>query len=666
MNDDLYRKQEHHMSSLKRKFIPNCYLLPHRSQDIWLGTLIQGDGVTDIDGMHIIQPSALARNIIGHLKGCLYKILKRVFENSVLNSSLWYYLDTGIPNFTNFCSESELESVCDCLECCRIVLASDSHIFDKMKDSEWFITVFEACRVLQQYHSINVSHYFPICESYMTTHMGLIRNDAWRLFQSQTREWIEERLTQESFNILKLWEQSSVAKITQILREILSSHIEKSNLNRTTLDWLHVTDRVTDDPLVSCKVFFNKCFPAMLSQGSILCAVDSASLFGTILLALISCTEISAHELIVPHMYHRALLVYSGFLNKRQTILRACCNQTQGKKHSAEVSKDAVRLLHSAIIHLLNYPIVLNSDTECKDSPRLSLVLLPTFFVNYATLQPCSLPVVQLHGKLCQILADYHRSAMAQQECFHVQVVHDALYSANSTRDILVIIEYLLCPIETPYRYEALASIVCTKRPRKVEIKILNEEEIKDLRVIPLFEYGRYSVPQSQPISSAVKLKPNTLSFSHVQRCTSIKLPHIPETFPTSQISQHPPPWIQVNDSGVVEPDISGSKVFPSDSDGPASDFCHVCHKYKSSDNHSNSDEHVKNLGWYRKFSSIHDTEYTTLLAKLPCTPAKQSIIDEHTKQFDEIHQNGEWIRGIDLIQTHCIPKVKKMIEHIS
>ena len=650
------------MSELKRKFIPNCYLLPHRSQDIWLGTIVQGDGITDIDGMYIIQPGALARTIITHLKGHLYKILKEVFENTVINSSLSQFLDTGMPNHTSFISEDEIDDVCDCLECCRIVLASDSLIFDKMKDSEWFSMVSKASQVLLQYHSIHVSHYFPICESYMSAYIELIRNDAWRLLQSQTIQWIKERLTQESFNILKLWEQSSVAKMTQVLRELLSSHIEKSPISRTALDWLHVTDRVTDDPLVSCKVFFNRCLPAMLSQGSILCAVDSASLFGTILLALISCTDISAYEFIIPHMYHRALIIYSSFLNKRQTILRACCNQTQGKKHSAEVSKDATRLLHNATIHLLNYPILLISNTECKDLPRLSLALILTFFMNYAMLQPCSPHVVQLHRQLCQMLF-HHKSATAHPENFDIQDIHDALYRANSTHDILIIIEYLLCPIKNPHQYEALASIVCTKRPRKVEIRILNEREsIQALRVIPVSDPGKYSMPEDQQISYAVKLKPHSISYSHLQRCTSIKLPHvhIPERYPTFQTS---PPWMQVNDSGIVEHDISGSRGFQSDTGEAASDFCHVCHKYKSSDEHSNSNEHVKNLGWYRQFSSLHDTEYTTLLAKLPPTPTKQSIIRENTKLFEDVHQNGEWTRGIDLIRTHCIPRIKHMIE---
>ena len=54
--------------------------------------------------------------------------------------------------------------------------------------------------------------------------------------------------------------------------------------------------------------------------------VDSISIYGTTVLALLSCVNDSSTPIIIPHMYYRALQVYDSLLPK-QNILDSCFAQ---------------------------------------------------------------------------------------------------------------------------------------------------------------------------------------------------------------------------------------------------------------------------------------------------------------------------------------------------
>ena len=305
--DDLYEEKNQVIDLLPTR---DCYLLPHASQDIWIGTLCQGKAITDIDGMCIIQGDTLFEKVSSHLKRYLKHILQGAFEDAILDSPLWQYLKARVPAI-NGLSESSLQKSSAFLKLCNMILVSNSYFDKSRRDTTWNTNLHKAIKVLRLFHSISVSSYSPICENYMS-YMDAIRGDAWRYFQMEIKRLIESNIRKEGTNLdfLEVWELSSVAKVTSTSREILESEAITPQ-NNIVLDWFFVSEKVIDYPVKSCEMFVDKCLTNMLHEGSNLhSVVNAVTVYGTITLALLSAssreTEFSP---IIPYAHHRALLV---------------------------------------------------------------------------------------------------------------------------------------------------------------------------------------------------------------------------------------------------------------------------------------------------------------------------------------------------------------------
>ena len=393
-DDELYLKQQDHPEELKYSFEPGCYLLSHESQDIWLQQpyrLSQGKGILhDIDGMLVLSPDIVFHKITGHLKSRL-KLVEASLAACVSQSPLYMYHFSQETNFSS--AEFDTEAAHFYLEFCISVLLK------KLEYNE-----STAMELLRCYHSIETSHYFPICENYFST-IGTIRADAWKRLQRSTQVWIEECISDlNKFDFLKLWEQSAVTELVPTLQKILKhdeDDDQKVALQKATISWLDICQNVLSNPLSTCHSFFFECVPQLIElKQNLSSIVDAMSIHGAITLMLISSTSDSV--IIIPHMYARALSVYERLLSKRhnKTISSACYNIKFATKErsSTQLLKNAMEVLQQAIHQLLS--CLTRNMPDHSNNFKEYLILILTLLVNTIMLQPTSLAISKFHLQL--------------------------------------------------------------------------------------------------------------------------------------------------------------------------------------------------------------------------------------------------------------------------
>lgn len=677
--DDMYEKQYQGTDS-NQDFSDlsdgDYYLLPHVSQDIWIGTLCQGKAITDIDGMHIIQKDALHEKISVHLKENLRPLIQRAFEHVVSESPLWSCIKSDVPVINNM-SKNSYQITRTFLELCKALLVSTSFVPTKSpRDKSWKRTVSNAIQVLQQFNSINVSLYFPICENY-TACMDTIRGDAWHYFQMRVKRSIESVIcSKSSFDFLKVWELSSIAKITADSRKNLHS-LPDSPQKKIALDWFCVSENVIDFPADSCTEFvhgLHRYCTAILDQDSNLTSVVNAvSVYGTIILALLSSSNEVLFSPVIPFAYYRALLVYDGYLSKRRTILRACCDQTHNQRMAKQVSRGMYTLLNNLLDSLISSCKQLFNGGACKDLPRLSLILMLILLINCKMLKPDSQGINSHYGRFHDELVKINIHKGNASFNFSLEQVCDAMKGASTTGDLVQIVEYLLCPNTTEHRFEPLAIIkTITERHRRMEVLILNEE---DVAALPKFSLLESKVHLSQYQQCCITVVP----LSHEQQ-HSFKLPLPEKEQQTSKLStfKQTPPWMLVSDSVSTLPLVLSSQTLEQllESDKSDSGLCQVCQLAQSED-HKSSPEHKSALEMYKKFLKLEDMEYTYYTGQLQLKmksrgvlptlkEATKRLLDDHQNDISLIYKNCDWMRGVDLLQTKCIPELKELIKGAS
>ena len=101
--------------------------------------------------------------------------------------------------------------------------------------------------------------------------------------------------------------------------------------------------------------------------------------------------------------------------------------------------------------------------------------------------------------------------------------------------------------------------------------------------------------------------------------------------------------------------------------------ICQICQIVQSED-HKSSTQHKHTLELYKKFMSLEDREYKYYRGLLQLTldsrNVKHSVRNSTTKLFDEhnkeivlIYERRDWARGINLLQTKCIPELNELIK---
>ena len=656
-NDELYIRQKGYPADLKCTFEPDSYLLPHESQDIWLQEpyrLSQGKKIQDIDGMYVISPDVLFHKIIGHLKGNLRRV-EESLAAFVSQSPLYKY---HFSQHKHHCAQFDTEAASSCLEFCMLVLSGKVTKFHKSV----------AVELLRCYHSIETSHYFPICENY-TSHINIIRGDAWRIFKSQTITRMKESISgRDTFDFLKLWEQSAITKNIPILKDSLerNEHTHTAELSKAALSWLDICQHVISNPLESCQIFFYKCLPQLIKHKQNLNSiVDAISIYGTITLMLIS--QGSGSSSIIPHMYTRSLLVYESLISKpwNRTISTACCNLIE---RNFKVLKAATKVLQQALTQTVSLLKKAATKTSQLDNLRLShcLILILTLFANKITLQPTSSTISELHLQLNQSLELTQKSNCQFQ--FDCQVVCADIQHARHTSDFLRIIEYLLCPNTSTGRFEALVSIV--RERRGLEMNILSDKDVRNLPSVAIL--GSDSIPRVLPIPKVVvspllpeEERGSKLSFQFHFNFQDSRYSLRKLTPDTCR-----PPWILIPEKCVDLEQILQSETPASDSEGKS--LCQVCKvTIQSREDHIKSDNHAKNLALYKHFSMLHDTKYTRCESELEALKYKLAVqandlLENNNKLIQNIYEKGQWENGIDLLLTFCIPTVKDMIQSLS
>ena len=211
--DEQVEKQESsetYYAIKEHPFIIDCYLLPHESQDIWLQNLTQGKLAKsrDNDGMFVIPKRLLFGKITGHLKGC-QKFLAKGFNLSRFVSQL-----NPIP-VQQSCVHFDTEAAKLNLKVCTYFL--HNAVNDQLTN--------DAVKGLRQYHSVANVYHFPLCENFMS-HISLIRRDAWKVFQSETKQWIISQISEpgpHEFDFLTLWEQASKVHISRTIMRVIAT-----------------------------------------------------------------------------------------------------------------------------------------------------------------------------------------------------------------------------------------------------------------------------------------------------------------------------------------------------------------------------------------------------------------------------------------------------------
>lgn len=653
-----------------RKKIPNpqpvekdcIYLLPHQSQDIWLKTLTQGRVAKsqDIDGMYVISPNVLSRRITDHLRGGLRSIGRALVRHYLFESPLFAHYQTHQLK-EHYCTNFDTKGATVFLESCVLVLQHET--YDKKIKRE-------AVNSLRQYNSVTNVSFFPVCDNYMS-YLNVISEVAWEEFKSITEDWVKECVySPVKFDFLKLWEQSSIAGSIETLARFLSdlklqgdSHQDRDMINTVTsaMSWIHVCKTATGTPdlIVACREFVRDCLPKLVSLNhSTNSIINAVSIFGTILLVIISC--IVPRTLIFPHMYNRALSVYGSLLQTEKSILTLCF-QMPKESHVLKAATEMLRLALDQVIHSILWSAAVNENGNLL---RQCLILTLTLFVNYIILHPKSQDIQKIHKKLNLCL----EKKKARQFGFNFMAVCDSIQQAKSIAHFLKVIEYLLCPNETSDRYEALA---CVQKHRAgIKIVPLSDKDVQKLPpvIITGFEIRK---PTLQLVVSPL------LPKSERTKALSFVLQHS-KVHPLRIVVHTCPPWTNLpKKNRELDPDLiefldlgfkqAQLRVKRSEREN----ICHVC-KFNCRDkaDHEMTDSHIKQLRLYRQFMALQDTSYTRCVSTLEATKggeiAKEELVKSNKEMIDAIYKHGEWEKGIDLLHTNCIPRVKQMISELT
>ena len=546
--DEVYLKQECYAEDLGKKFESDCYLLPHESQDIWIETLTIGKDVTrDTDGMYVILSEDLFKKVSKHLTKSLEKILIELFTR-ISSSSLYKFIMSGehLP-LIGF----DPEAISSCLEYYQLILHSANY-------TEFH--THEAIKILRQYHSIMISCNFPLCINYVSW-MEHMRSSAWKLFQSKTREWIRTHVSETTQNdFLKLWEQASIGKLKQSLKRDLESLVEfemKREKNqsddsevlscyRTAIKWVDVCDKVIDDPLGSCHIFFNECSPKFITLGfNLRSVVDSISIYGTIVLALMSCVSGETHTppIIIPHMYSRALSVYDSLLPKAQwqTILMSCCDQGLSKR-GPPTKEQLLQHLHCALAQIESL-LLIESLNEYSDLSKRTIVLMLTLYMNYAMFESRSPDIFMFHSRF--VLCLQQRIGYDEEKLNH-QAICNAFEQATYVSNLLRIVKHLLSPRKKGHkaiaRHESLAVITFSKHHRRIYIEPANNEDIK----LPNVRL----VSQAQKVEKKQNIKVSPLlPEGERQHYLTLRLPRYKHVYPL-RTAPSDPQWMYYKECG--------------------------------------------------------------------------------------------------------------------
>ena len=660
--DKLYDEQAEFTEDLQlTNFITDCYLLPHKHQDIWLKTLTREKEISrDIDGMYVIPQDILYRQIKHHLKQALNKALSRIISKSPLYSRQLELCEYSSIKF-------DTEYVSSCLDCCELALLHGAKNYDHM-----------TVKILREYHSIGNVYCLPLCENYSSFIDSIKRNRrVWNSFQSQTNQWIAEILSSECFDSIKLWEQSSVAMVTESLRKDLVQYESKSDCSdifrscsRATIKWFDASKYILDDPFQSCELYFTECLPELLKIGQNLHSIiNSMTVYGSVALALVRSCTASTLPIVIPEVYIRALSVYDSLLlrSHNETILSAC--YAVNAKHN---NSDLLSVLLQVIEDALKNVIALlrkESIYECEALPRQCLILVLTLLTNFIMLQPRPSSISQICSKLNKCID--LKIKLCEKFELNYQAVGTAIKHAKSTSDFVKVIQYLFSNSGTTCsefgRYEALALLVVSDQRRSIGVTVLNDREVEALPLTVL-QAAKEKINQELevlPLLSAAKRKRDLYFKVHPFRGTysltkvNIKPPWLCLQTHNRRGTQQPAEFLDFVDLGFSQDLQSSAAVAKSES------ICHVCTVEKE-ENHVQSDTHKRNLALYKQFLALHDHDYVQCEAKFRkankhTTPRVEALLSSISNMITAVYKGGDWMKGIELIQAYCIPKVKDM-----
>ena len=504
-DEGYYHQQQYISEYLNIKFTSDCYLLPHKSQDIWVQMLTE-DTDADADGMHIIvSHSNLFNKIKQYLKiNILDQMMARF--GGVESLLQFYYCDFRSRN------RFKPEEISCSLQCCQLMLLE--------YDSQEHHSYYEAATLLRQYHSLEWSYYFPVCTSFVQWIDS--KNQGFLYLQSHIKMWLKKYAARQTcFDFLKFWEQASIAKLMQSLRKLnLSSTDQPSDYlgalecYKMATKWINVCNQVINNPVKSCSMFFENCLPELIHLDyNIRSIVDSISVHGTILLALLSCvSDSSSPPIIIPHMHYRALRVYDSLLPKphddlEQNILDSCSLQCDHLIESSPSGK--LQLLQYLFSALEKIEVLFKEHClllcQHSDLPRLTVILMLTLYMNYAVHVTPSYSST-FHSRCTECLRKLEESIILQN--FNIFTVCNAFQEARHPLHLLRILKYLLCPNTERERYESLAIVVFSKEHKKITIESIDDDDMRlpaelQTRNLP----DEHLMPVSQLVSKDKRLK---------------------------------------------------------------------------------------------------------------------------------------------------------------
>ena len=348
---------------------------------------------------------------------------------------------------------------------------------------------------------------------------------------------------------------------------------------------------------------------------------------------------------------------------------------------------DTLELLQTALNQAISVFKQLN-QLECEDLLQHCLILIPTLFYNYMILQPKSpkFNVVKVHRQLtkalnqsmevirqdrsmdtdCEKALDRSTDVINEQ----YQTVCTAIKHARTSSELIKVIEYLLHPKTNSGRYEALASVVFIWQKRRINVDVLSDKEVRNLPSVVIL--GSTSSPKGQKIQD---LKSSALVSKATREYNLLFEYHKYQgSFPHHKIKSLPfLPWMHLDhseDSGHVQPvdtnllriiHLGFQRAVPELQGNPPKEnesVCHIC-QLLCSETHTTTEYHIKQLTLFNKFSVLHE-DYITFANKLQKEDQKiQNLLNYHKRLIEAINATSEWMRGITLMQTYCIPKVK-------
>ncbi len=478
--DECYMEQWNNSEYLEGKLVADCYLLPHECQNIWVQILPQNrvdypihiifsshslslqNRNRDIDAMYIISSSHLLSSIKEHLKNGLRTVTMNSMDK----------IDTSLCKETG--KRFNPVDISYSLECCQLML----------------LVHHSAVKLLREYHSIERSHYFPLCTNFIPWVESM--KIAFNHLQTSTKKWLGELSPAEQHDLgfLKLWEQASVAKLTPTLKRFQSS--------AAIIKWIDVCNEVIDDPLESCSKFFKECLPelTLLDINCYSSIIDSISIYGTIALAMLSCVSDSSSPILIPEMYYRALQVYDSLLPKAHDHILDSC-------YSHMVKKSLDKLLQYLHLALNQIEVLLQNRSysrltlQISDLPRLTTILVLTLYMNYAKLSKTP-DLSDLRSKFVHHLRE---NIIIKFQNFNLLAVCNAFQEARNPLSLVRVLKYLLCPDSKEERYESLAIIYFSKRHNKIVIESVDD---KDIKLPPEIQAQELSDQQHIPISPLI------------------------------------------------------------------------------------------------------------------------------------------------------------------